>query len=300
VCVVSSLFICRTIQPKELLNQSWNDHKKTGKKSNVNHMIDSFNNVSKWVATEVVTGATDKKRAEIIRFFISVGQHCYKLQNFNALMAIVAGLNGSAIHRLKKSWDLVPPKSRAKFEELQTTMSQQNNYATLRNLLHSVDPPCIPYLGMYLTDLTFIEDGNKDEVDGLINFDKRRKISFVIREVQQYQLANYNLNDVGLFPASSPFQGFKPSFALSLSLSLRIKTFRRSSWSDCNTFSTTTLSTRGACRPSPGHRPLKCFLLFFFFPALFPVFYWFSVQQDQPPNFPFSKTEETKKKGNEK
>lgn len=120
-------------------------------------MIDSFNDVSKWVATEIVTGANEKKRAATMKYFITVGQYCRKLQNFNALMAIVAGLNGSAVHRLKKSWDLVPQKKRDAFEELKQIMSQQNNYSTLRNLLHSVDPPCIPYLGMYLTDLTFIE-----------------------------------------------------------------------------------------------------------------------------------------------
>lgn len=51
---------------------------------------------------------------------------------------------------------------------------------------------------MYLTDLTFIEDGNKDYVtdEGLINFDKRRKISTVIREIQQYQQTPYCLEAV--------------------------------------------------------------------------------------------------------
>jgi len=45
--------------------------------------------------------------------------------------------------------------------------------------------------GVYLTDLVFIEEGNKDTVNGLINFDKSRKIAFVIREIQQYQQTPY-------------------------------------------------------------------------------------------------------------
>lgn len=49
------------------------------------------------------------------------------------------------------------------------------------------------YLGMYLTDLTFIEDGHPDLTpNGLINFMKRRQIALVIREIQQFQNDAYN------------------------------------------------------------------------------------------------------------
>lgn len=55
------------------------------------------------------------------------------------------------------------------------------------------------YLGLYLTDLTFIEDGNPDFLKSsnkLINFSKRMKTADVIREIQQYQNVPYNLNPV--------------------------------------------------------------------------------------------------------
>jgi hypothetical protein len=45
---------------------------------------------------------------------------------------------------------------------------------------------------MYLTDLTFIELGNKDWTDtGLINFAKHRKAADVIALVQSYQQQPY-------------------------------------------------------------------------------------------------------------
>jgi son of sevenless-like protein len=54
-------------------------------------------------------------------------------------------------------------------------------------------------VGRYLTDLTFIEDGNPNHVKSmpnLINFDKRLKTAEKIREIQEYQRVPYALVEV--------------------------------------------------------------------------------------------------------
>jgi son of sevenless-like protein len=51
---------------------------------------------------------------------------------------------------------------------------------------------------VYLTDLTFIEDGIASVIKNteLINFAKRAKTAEVIRDIQQYQNVPYSLNPV--------------------------------------------------------------------------------------------------------
>jgi hypothetical protein len=51
------------------------------------------------------------------------------------------------------------------------------------------------FSGVYLTDLTFIDE-NPDNIGGLINFFKRRMIYNVISKIQQYQNTHYNLQPV--------------------------------------------------------------------------------------------------------
>jgi hypothetical protein len=83
--------------------------------------------------------------------------------------------------------------------QIRKMMGHEKNFIEYREIIHSINPPCIPFLGIYLQDLTFIEDGNSNYLkksQNLINFAKRMKTAEVIREIQQYQSAPYQLQSV--------------------------------------------------------------------------------------------------------
>ena len=70
-------------------------------------------------------------------------------------------------------------QTRQTVEKLQSLISSDGRFRNLRDSLHRTDPPCIPYLGMYLSDLTFIEEGTPNFTDnGLLNFAKMRMVMF--------------------------------------------------------------------------------------------------------------------------
>lgn len=78
-------------------------------------------------------------------------------------------------------------------------MGANRNFTEYREMIHSVNPPCIPFLGIYLQDLTFIEDGNPDYIKKqtkLINFAKRQKAAEVIREINQFQSPPYTFHSI--------------------------------------------------------------------------------------------------------
>jgi hypothetical protein len=111
-------------------------------------------------------------------------------------MAFIAGFNKAAVTRLKHTFKEMNAKSQRKLQELERIMSAESSYKSYRGRLHSVQPPCIPYVGVYLLDLTYMEDGNPNKVNGLINFAKRRLINTLIREVQQYQDQPYVIKPI--------------------------------------------------------------------------------------------------------
>lgn len=104
-------------------------------------------------------------------------------------MSIVSALNSSSVNRLKKTFENVTAKTRATLEALRKSTDLSRNYAVYRQTLKQCSPPCLPFLGLFLTDLTFTEEGNPNiRGSGLINFDKYYKASRIIVELQRFQI----------------------------------------------------------------------------------------------------------------
>jgi RasGEF domain len=130
--------------------------------------------------------------------FIKIARELLELNNFTGVFEICSGLQSAAVYRLKKAWDLVRAKDAKEMafyenELIAQVTSTSGNFAAYRERLHSSNPPIIPYLGVYQTDLTFIDDGNPDTLGSDVNFFKRRLMAEVIKEVQSFQQKPYNL-----------------------------------------------------------------------------------------------------------
>jgi len=150
-----------------------------------------------------------------------------QLKNFSSLKAIIAGLESNPIFRLSKLWHYIPKDRLTTYSQLSQIFSEENNRMAQRSLLETegtakfptpskspkdrrflsrvllragqgsrgsttaeFDSPngTIPYLGTFLTDLTFIDSAYPDFVhDGLINFDKRKKEFEILAQLKLLQ-----------------------------------------------------------------------------------------------------------------
>eukprot|EP00911_Craspedida_sp_UC1_P000321 UC1_evm3s244 len=192
--IESELF--RAITPPELVGQTWN--KRPELAPNVVQLTARVNQVSYWARRLIVETSDLQERAEVYSLLLEVVFEFKQLNNFNGIMEITSALNSSSTKRLRHTLAEVFPKRMRKFEKINEMTADKKR---MRDALATAEPPCVPYLGMYQSDITFIEDGNPDylPLDGqaaessLINFKKRRLVAKVIDKVQQYQNKPYNL-----------------------------------------------------------------------------------------------------------
>lgn len=193
--------------------------------------VNQFNAVLFRVISSILIepGSKPPDRALYISTWIDIAQELRILKNFSSLKAIVTGLQSEAIHRLVKSWACLTREKLELFNELARIFSTENNAITQREVLmregtakfaiavgendrhlqkvfqrqnHLISHGTIPYLGTFLTDLTMVDTANPNYVvNGLINFDKRRKEFEILAQIKLLQgAANaYSFPDDPLF-----------------------------------------------------------------------------------------------------
>jgi len=153
----------------------------------------------------VHTNKDFKERVNIVRKFLKLLVVLYEVNNFNACQEIMSGLADSSVYRLRCTWMKVEEKDKklwSQYKEISQKLSPVQNWKGYRANLKFVNPPCVPYLGVYLTDLTFIEEGNKNYLTvksgrtDLINLEKMRMQALIIQDMMLYQQTPYNFEKV--------------------------------------------------------------------------------------------------------
>ena len=178
--------VLRHIHFSELL--FWLKPKLRHQSPHVQSFIDRFNKLGSWVATQIVTTTALKQRVRVVATLIQLAKALETLNNFNAVMAILGGINSNAVHRLKFTFEALADDEREALISLSTLMDNNSSFANYRKRLAEAVGPRIPYLGILIQDLLFVDEGSTDLTsDGLINFRKRRRMASYLQELKYVQ-----------------------------------------------------------------------------------------------------------------
>ncbi|XP_051501578.1 ras-specific guanine nucleotide-releasing factor RalGPS2-like isoform X2 [Myxocyprinus asiaticus] len=180
--------VFKAIQPEELSSCGWNKKEKHSSAPNAVAFTRRFNQVSFWVVREILHAQTLKIRAEVLSLYIRTAKKLCDINNLHAGMAVVSALQSAPIFRLTKTWALLNRKDKATFEKLDYLMSKEDNYKRLRDYISSQSmTSCIPYLGIYLSDLTYIDSAYPSTGSILENEQRSNLMNNILRIISDLQ-----------------------------------------------------------------------------------------------------------------
>ncbi|XP_056629430.1 rap guanine nucleotide exchange factor 1 isoform X1 [Triplophysa dalaica] len=166
----------------------WAKEQNEEKSPNLTQFTEHFNNMSYWVRSLIILQEKAQDREKLLLKFIKIMKHLRKLNNFNSYLAILSALDSAPIRRLE--WQKQTSEG---LEEYCTLIDSSSSFRAYRAALADVDPPCIPYLGLILQDLTFVHLGNPDHIGGKINFSKRWQQFNILDTMRRFQQVHYDL-----------------------------------------------------------------------------------------------------------
>lgn len=218
------------IRPRECL--SWAKSQRGEAVFNLTAFCSTHDKLACWVRSSVLSNDSLGKRADIIDMWIRIAevraqtftscevltrlsQKCRQLNNFSSMSAIVAALSSSVLSRLHLTWALV---TRGNYLQALTRLTESTgNFQAQRALYQSLEGSCVPFVGMYLTDIVHVNDQLKDSfvssktpsTPPLINFVKRQKWYEAVHAILKYQSKAHNITEnsqiMGLVEAQLSF-----------------------------------------------------------------------------------------------
>jgi hypothetical protein len=203
--------IFKAITAEELASGGWTS--RTRKETDAPNIVDftyQFNVNCLWCQQEILTAVKPSRRVALLEYFIHLAKKLLHLGNIHTTFAIVSALLGHSVYRLKNTWSRIGRSERSAFEKMDRLFASDNNWERLRHLTEErrKQLPAIPYLGLFLTDLSFLQDAMKRlkpspgtpnaVVNGVV--DERRMceeaMNKIIRSIAAFQDSNYGTSQM--------------------------------------------------------------------------------------------------------
>ncbi|XP_070608533.1 kinase non-catalytic C-lobe domain-containing protein 1 isoform X2 [Erythrolamprus reginae] len=159
-------------------------------------------NVSTWVAAEIVTSCSSKVQMNWVSKFLFIAKCCYKQRNFATAMQILRGLENLIVRQLP-IWKSLPSKISDIMEELKAVeVFLKSDSLCLMEGERFKTSPTIPSAHILAMHIQQLETGGFTMRNGTYKWTKLRNIAKVVSQVQAFQENPY------MFPPDCQLQDF--------------------------------------------------------------------------------------------
>ncbi|XP_074856530.1 kinase non-catalytic C-lobe domain-containing protein 1 isoform X2 [Carettochelys insculpta] len=167
---VCNLFLPNCIQEKYLLQ-----------------LLRNADNISTWVAAEIVTRHTSKLQMNLLSKFLLIAKSCYEQRNFATTMQILKGLENLIIRQLP-AWKTLPSKVSEIMEELKAVeVFLKSDSLCLMEGERFKTLPTIPSAHVLAMHVQQLETGGFIMTNGAQKWTKLRNIAKVVSQVRAFQ-----------------------------------------------------------------------------------------------------------------
>jgi len=147
-----------------------------------------------WVATTVLLQEKSTDRVEMLRHFIGVAQCLESIKNYHSLFGVLGGLNSTNVSKTRR---LMTKKCNETLNNLAHLQDPSGYFKNLRSVLSNA---LLPFLGLYLGELTQIDGGNPDnfnreDEEKVINFPKYELATRTISRLLEFQKGECNIQN---------------------------------------------------------------------------------------------------------
>ncbi|KAF1359079.1 ras GEF [Lizonia empirigonia] len=152
-----------SVRPRDLVRHvslSAEARKSCKQLDNVTRMTSHFNHIAFLVTNYILLRDKPKHRALMLEKWMRIARHVRKLNNYNSLGAVIAGVKGTPVHRLIATRDLVPQAVNHDFLKLDILMGPQKSHFAYRLAWENSSGERIPYIPLYRRDLVSASEGS--------------------------------------------------------------------------------------------------------------------------------------------
>ncbi|XP_033617220.1 kinase non-catalytic C-lobe domain-containing protein 1 isoform X4 [Fukomys damarensis] len=172
-----SLFLPNYVQDKYLLQ-----------------LLRNADDVSTWVAAEIVTSHTSKLQVNLLSKFLLIAKSCYEQRNFATAMQILGGLEHLAV-RQSPAWRILPAKIAEVMEELKAVeVFLKSDSLSLMEGRRFRAQPTLPSAHLLAMHIQQLETGGFTMTNGAHRWSKLRNIAKVVSQVHAFQENPYTFS----------------------------------------------------------------------------------------------------------